>query len=240
MTNHLIQTLILLFFITVNFIVTKLIGINPEIIAGFEWGETKEEKEKLKKWAVLLRKSLNKANIITFIGSAISLVLKSEILFFLFLFLPTTIIVAHAYYKKSSKKLSCKQKTVITVSTVFFVASLLIPIIYIKSIDLKIKYDEKEFIIEGPYATNIVYQDIEEIKMTKKHPVVIQRFNGISLGDIQIGKFVTTNNQRIILFIHSQGPCIEITTKDGCSYYLNSKHSDTTLENYYHIKSTYK
>lgn len=237
MTNHLIHTLILLFFITVNFIVIKLIGINPEIISGFEWGNTKEEKEEATRWVALLRKSMNTANIITFIGSTISLVLESEILFFLFLFLPTTTIVIYAYYIKKRKRLSYKHKTVITVSSTCIVAILLLSIIYIKNIDLKIEYDEKEFKIRGPYTTNIVYQDIKQIKMTKKPPVVIRRSNGISLGDIKIGKFVTSNTPKAVFFIHSQGPCIEITINDGSSYYLNSKHSDITLENYCHIKS---
>ena len=53
MENNIVQILILFVIVGINYGCQKLTRSNPEMISGFHWGKTDEEKENDRAWLIL-------------------------------------------------------------------------------------------------------------------------------------------------------------------------------------------
>ena len=76
--------------------------------------------------------------------------------------------------------------------------------------------EDKQFIITGAYGRNIDYNDIDDIILQTKMPVVGIKNNGLNLGPILKGHFTVEGMGKALLFFRStHGPVLVITTKDN-------------------------
>ena len=85
MENNIAQFIILFVIVGISYGCQKLVRCNPEMISGFHWGETDEEKERDRAWLNLFSRSMGIANLITLIGGVLS-ILFLGILFYLLFF----------------------------------------------------------------------------------------------------------------------------------------------------------
>jgi len=80
MENNIVQILILFVIVGINYGCQKLTRSNPEMISGFHWGKTDEEKENDRVWLILLSRCMRIANLITMIGGIISIIFRNSLL----------------------------------------------------------------------------------------------------------------------------------------------------------------
>jgi hypothetical protein len=98
-----------------------------------------------------------------------------------------------------------------------------------------ISVEKDKIIINGVYGTNILFEDIQDIKLENAIPKVLKKTNGMNVGDNLKGEFEVENLGKVKLFLSSKKTCIYIYTED--IIILNLKDSQDTEQLYKLIKS---
>ncbi len=229
MSERITFAVVLLVVIAVSYGAVWLSSCRPELLSGFKWGDTEEQRERDREWLNLLRRSLNTANLITLIGGFVCICLMWDFIFVLFLVLPLAVAVMYAYSRRRLERISASKVVACIVGIVVLVL-VLSPIAYMGGRDLKMAISPDGLHVSGMYGTTIPYDDIELLSLEQQAPESRLRTNGFSLGGTNIGHFLTKDDERVVLFLHSRGCCIKIVCSGGKTYYLNFKHEDDTLD----------
>lgn len=101
MNHYTVSISILFFYIFINHAVAKLIEMNPNIIAGFKWGDTPKERREDKKWISMLCKHIKKSSFIILSGGLFSIAIKNQTVYFVFLVCPPLIVAVHACWYRA-------------------------------------------------------------------------------------------------------------------------------------------
>lgn len=228
MGNYIVQFVILFVIVGINYGCQKLIQHNPEMISGFHWGETDEEKEKDRAWLKLLSRCMAIANLITMAGGVLSIIFHSPLFYFLSLALPVTIAMIYAYSKRTGSKGQTFTTSKIVSIVSVIVVLLLIPVVYSYQRDLEVSITQNGMGIGGMYGEELTWQEITEVSMSNTLPSIDRKTNGFSLGAVKLGNFKTTDGQSIKLFTHSAENHIRLVKTDNMVYYLSCKNKDAT------------
>ena len=233
MAQIFIQILIALWTSITLYVVSLFAKKHPNIIAGFKWSSTPEGIELDKQWLEIFHKIMTLASIITLIGSLIGILFKSNILFILFLSLPSlfsSIYIATLRSKKQATKVkhNNKRKSIIIATSIIVLFSILIFYPYYKDLNVILKSDHME--ITGIYGTTIEYDNITQIQLLNSLPHISYRSNGYSIGPVNLGNFKEVNGNILKLFTHSDSCFIYIKNKNNIVYYMSKKrHNDTKI-----------
>ena len=101
-------------------------------------------------------------------------------------------------------------------------------IFYLPSIsgDERISVQADAVVINGPYSRVIPRRQIVLVKTDAKMPKIRWRTNGISIGNINIGHFKTTEGKEVLLYLSSKKcPITLLRTKSGEEIYINFRDS---------------
>ena len=206
------------------------------MIAGFRWSDTLEGVERDRRWLQLFHRSMSLSAAITLAGGILSVLVGSDILFMAFMMLPVSIASVCAAVNAPSKKKTAlrhkRMKTVVAISTALLV---IVPFVYLYAKDLEVVLGEDRMKIEGIYETEIRYDDILQIEECRILPNLSFRSNGLGLGSVRIGYFVTQDGITVKLFTHSDSCFIFIKDKKGNSFYMSKKNIEDTAKLYEEI-----
>ena len=228
MENNIVQIVILFVIVAINFGCQKLTQSNPEMISGFQWGETDEEKEKDRAWLILLSRCMKIANLITIIGGVLAIIFHSSLFYFLSLALPITIAVIYAYCKRIGSATQAVNKRNRVIFVLVLVVFLLAPVLYAYQSDLEVSITGNGMEISGMYGENLTWEEITEASLSNTLPSISIRTNGFSLGVTKLGNFKTTDGQSIKLFAHSDENYIRLVKNHKTIYYLSCKDKEAT------------
>lgn len=202
---------------------------NPKLIRGFKWGNTPEEREEDELWLKRYRRNMTIAAVVIFFGGITSALFKNTIALLIFLILPSTVAILYSTFTQPRQSKLNKASAII-ISFAVVIACILVPVYFTKATDLETTMYKDHIEIGGIYGTTIYYDDITEIKTCDRLPEISLRTNGLSLNDVKLGYFKTADNEKIIIFAHSDSKFIQITDKKQGKIYLNSKHPEKTEE----------
>jgi len=104
----------------------------------------------------------------------------------------------------------------------------------------KVIIDTNTFKLKGLYGINLPFTEITaaDTIVWSKMPSISIRTNGISLNNVNRGKFRTTNGETIHLSIYSGvSPVIRIVERNGSVYYINRKNTTETRQIFKEINS---
>lgn len=245
MDNVYLLIIILLLVAGINVLITLLIKKHPEKISGFKLGNTPEERKNGCIWIGLLSKVLHVANIVTIIGAVISIVLDNLWAYALSLSLPVIVAVIYAYTKlkdtnRTDTENSNRKNITLACIICFCLTCGCIAIAYPCNSDLNLTFDKTGINIEGMYGETIPYKEIKTASIVYELPPLKYRSNGFSAGETKLGNFITKADEHIMLFTHSKGLYIRLTTTSGKSFYMNNKQAEQTTKNYEAIKHKLK
>ena len=228
-----IQIFIALWISITLYIVSLFAQKHPNIIAGFKWSNTPEGIELDKQWLKIFYRIMTLASIITLIGSLFGILLKSDILFILFLSLPSlfsSIYIATLRSKMPTTKVkhNNRRKSIMIALSIIVLFSIPIFYPYYKDLNVILKSDHIE--ITGIYGTNIEYDSIAQIQLLNSLPHISYRSNGYSIGPVNLGNFKEVNGNMLKLFTHSDSCFIYIKNKNDTVYYMSKKrYNDTKI-----------
>lgn len=233
MVQIFIQILIALWVSITLYVVSLFAKKHPNIIAGFKWSSTPEGIELDKQWLKIFYRIMTLASIITLIGSIIGILFKSNILFILFLSLPSlfsSIYIATLRSKMQSAKVKHNNRRKSLIITTSIVVLFSIPFFYPYCKDLNVIFKSDHLEITGIYGTTIEYDSITQIQLLNSLPHISYRSNGYSIGPVNLGNFKGANGNILKLFTHSDSCFICIKSKNNIVYYMSKKqHNDTKI-----------
>lgn len=214
-------------------LVGLLVKKKPTSINGFN----RLDEHHRKTYPLFLQKLMTIAGITTVIGCVIFVLLKWYIGIIIFLFLPSFIMVFILLLKE--KKINHKKSTNILI--VFFIALTIIlsfSLVY-SSKEHSIYFESEGIKIIGLYGENISFNSISNITLTNNLPTIRLRTNGLGLGAIRKGYFLTKEKGTVKLFLTStSAPYIQMQTISGEYIFINFRDANKTIENYNKIKSS--
>lgn len=233
MTPVIVQLLIVIFVSALLFGVTLWAVRSPNIISGFKWGDTPEEIEQDKQWLRRFYRVMTRTALVIFVGGVLSIVLKSMLLYVLFLCVPAFVAPLYlALLAPRRKRVTPRRKAVCWGIIVSVVLLLVGPAVHFYNKDLKAVFAADYLEITGLYGMAIPYDDILRIKECSALPELSYRANGLSLGTTNLGYFKTRDGETVRLFTHSDSCFIEIEDCLHNRLYLSKKRADETKELY--------
>lgn len=228
MEKMIIQSIILLLVVGINYGCIRLIRSNPDILSGFKMSDDPYQRERDKEWVKKLLSYLFRASILTFLCGLAGIIFRLPTLYLLSLILPTAIAYITADLSRSTKTDKKRKTRIVTIIKIASVLLICIPILFISRSDLKVKFNDSGLEVSGLYGVTIPYSAIKQVSLCDSLPRLKIRTNGFALGDTRLGHFRTSDGKRITLFTHSDKECIRIVKTDGSIYYLSYKENDET------------
>lgn len=228
MSEIIIQSIILLSVVALNYGCMKLAKMNPNIISGFKVSDEPEQRQKDLQWLSLLAKYMNIANIITLIGGFIGIFSKLQIVYFLFLILPICFAAILAYSRRGNITNQKASKSTILTTIIVAIIIIATPFIYTIKTDLEVNLSDSKIEIAGQYGQVIKIQDISEVELCQSLPEIDIKTNGFALANTCIGHFRTTEGKNVVLFTHSNNCFIRISLNNGNTFYLSHKAPQAT------------
>ena len=205
----------------------------PNIISGFRWGNTPEEVEQDRLWLRRFYRVMTRTALVIFVGGVVSIVLKSMLLYVLFLCVPAFVAPLYlALLVPRRKTVTPGRKAVCWGIIVFIVLLLVMPAVLFYNKDLKVVFASDYLEIKGLYGQTIRYDDILRIEECSALPEISYRANGLSLDATNLGYFKTRNGETVKLFTHSDSCFIEIEDCRHNRFYLSRKRTEETSELY--------
>lgn len=178
-------------------------------------------------WLKKMFRYMNIANIITFTGGLISIVIDLNELYYIFLFLPYSLALFVGYLqRKEGNGKKNNKMAIITILVVILLMS--VPVIYTSCSDLDITISDKEISIGGLYGLAIPLNEIKKTKLCSSVPNISRKTNGFALDKTRLGHFKTANGKDIMLFTHSDSYFLRIVRTNGTTYYLSFKNEEAT------------
>lgn len=203
----------------------------PNIISGFRWGNTPEEVEQDRLWLRRFYRVMTRTALVIFVGGVVSIVLKSMLLYVLFLCVPAFVAPLYlALLVPRRKTVTPGRKAIYWGIIVSIVLLLVMPAVYFYNQDLKVVFASDYLEIKGLYGQTIRYDDILRIEECSALPEISYRANGLSLDATNLGYFKTRNGETVKLFTHSDSCFIEIEDKHHNCFYLSKKRTEETNE----------
>lgn len=205
----------------------------PNIISGFRWGNTPEEVEQDRLWLRRFYRVMTRTALVIFVGGVVSIVLKSMLLYVLFLCVPAFVAPLYlALLVPRRKTVTPGRKAVCWGIIVFIVLLLVMPAVLFYNKDLKVVFASDYLEIKGLYGQTIRYDDILRIEECSALPEISYRANGLSLDATNLGYFKTRNGETVKLFTYSDSCFIEIEDCRHNRFYLSRKRTEETSELY--------
>jgi hypothetical protein len=193
-----------------------------------------------KEGAILIApKAFYITGIFTIIGGGILFLFGNPLLLIIWTIIPAPILLVYINSKLIRSKLG-KVSIIIAGASILFVLSITaFLVLSAREPSLIIENDLVK--ISGLYGESIPTEDIREVSLTEERLVIAYRSNGLGLGEIKKGHFVTNEGHPIKLFLQrSKGPFIQIINNEGLNYYINFKDSIKTKSNYQIIKKSFE
>ena len=233
MTPVIVQLLIVIFVSALLFGVTLWAVRSPNIISGFKWGDTPEEIGQDKQWLRRFYRVMTRTSLVIFVGGVMSIVLKSMLLYVLFMCIPAFVAPLYLVLLVPRRKtVTPGRKAVCWGIIVSAVLLLVVPAVHFYNKDLKIVFAADYLEITGLYGMAIPYDDILRIKECSALPELSYRANGLSLDATNLGYFKTRDDETVKLFTHSDSCFIEIEDKHHNCFYLSKKKTEETNKLY--------
>ena len=205
----------------------------PNILSGVRWGNTPEEVEQDRLWLQRFYRVMMRTTLVIFVGGVVSIVLKSMLLYVLFLCVPAFVAPLYlALLVPRRKTVTPGRKAVCWGIIVFIVLLLVMPAVHFYNKDLKVVFASDDLEIKGLYGQTIRYDDILRIEECPALPEISYRANGLSLDATNLGYFKTRNGETVKLFTHSDSCFIEIEDCRHNRFYLSRKRVEETSELY--------
>lgn len=237
MTNLIVQSLILLSVVGLNYACIRLSKTNPNIISGFKISDEEEQRQKDLEWLKRLQRYMNIANVITLVGGFIAVFCEQQMVYFLFLVLPICFASSLAYaVRETNTKHKTRKNSVILLIIAIFAVTIATPILYTTLSDLKINFSENKIEISGAYGKNIKLQDIDEIVLCESLPEISIKTNGFALAKTRIGNFRSSEGKNVMLFTHSDKCFVRITLNNGTTYYMSCRDIKATEQLFVKMK----
>ncbi len=203
----------------------------PEMISGFKWSDTPEGKEADRKWLDLVRRTMNITALITLIGSLISILIKSNIFYIIFLVCPILVEGIYISIKRTPQKPF--NATSVTVLMVTILVVVFVAFFYLT--DLKVHFEDDHIKISGMYGMTMKYSDICQIGECESLPPLSYRSNGFAFGKVKLGYFKSANGNTVKLYVHSDSHFIFIEDHSHNLIYISKKRTSQTDELYNNI-----
>ena len=228
-----IQLVIVIFTSALLYGVTLWAVRCPNIISGFRWGNTPEEVEQDRLWLRRFYRVMTRTALVIFVGGVVSIVLKSMLLYVLFLCVPAFVAPLYlALLVPRRKTVTPGCKAIYWGIIVSIVLLLVMPTVHFYNKDLKVVFASDYLEIKGLYGQAIRYDDILRIEECSALPKISYRANGLSLDATNLGYFKTRNGETVKLFTHSDSCFIEIEDCRHNRFYLSRKRTEETSELY--------
>jgi hypothetical protein len=215
-------------YILIGFWIVK----KPTSISGYN----KSDEHHRKTYPFFVQKLMTLTGIVTIIGCLICILLKWHIGVFIFLLLPSFIMIFILLLKE--KKTYNKKSTIVMI--VFFAVLTIILSIFLvnSSREHSIFFEQEGIRISGLYGGYILFKDIAEVTLTNKIPTIQLRTNGFALGAVRRGYFRLKEMGTVKLFLTStSGPYVQIRTVSNQYIIINFGNTDKTIDSYNKIKS---
>lgn len=224
-----IQLVIVIFTSALLYGVTLWAVRCPNIISGFRWGNTPEEVEQDRLWLRRFYRVMTRTALVIFVGGVVSIVLKSMLLYVLFLCVPAFVAPLYlALLVPRRKTVTPGRKAIYWGIIVSIVLLLVMPAVHFYNKDLKVVFASDYLEIKGLYGQTIRYDDILRIEECPALPEITYRANGLSLDATNLGYFKTRNGETVKLFTHSDSCFIEIEDCRHNRFYLSRKRTEET------------
>ena len=95
--------------------------------------------------------------------------------------------------------------------------------------------------IEGSYAKEIPIASITQVDDNATVPDIEMRTNGTSLGENNVGHFLTKEGKNVLLYLHSDDTNVTyIKTKNNEDIYINFKDSALSVDFHNKLKAVYR
>jgi hypothetical protein len=211
------------------------------LISGYNtMSKEKKKNIDIKNLAKLISIFLYSSAAIFFIGIFMALIkipYANEISLIIFLLNITIMLIfAQKYdmnnYDKNGKIKKSAKFILVGIITLLFVIS---GSIYYLGRECNVSVEKDKIVISGIYGRNILFEDIEDIRLESSIPQVLRKTNGMNVGDTLKGNFEVKDLGKVELFLNSKETCIYIYTDE--IIILNLKDSQDTEQLYKLIKS---
>lgn len=240
MSSNFILIIVLLLIVVINFMIVLI--IKKHIVKISKYSLIREDERDLQvklKWESSLYRVINICNIVTLIGGLMGIYFSSMLLFSVLIAIPVPLGIMYVYSinRRPDYVYPHNKKGYVVI---FFVICILLismwGVYYQYRSDLVVSVSETELKISGLYGTDIMYDDIQEVTLQNRLPLIKLRSNGFAVGNIRLGNFITKDDVHVILFAHSDSCFIRIVTKSDNIYYLSAKKPDETIKIFRIIK----
>lgn len=215
--------------------VAALAKMNPELINGFKWGETPEEKEEDRRWLGLFHSCWKLTAAVLLFGCIVASLLKSEVLYVFFIILP--VLAASIYcLVKSPKRMMPKSRNAIVALLSAVMIAVVVLIGYVRFTDLDATVEKDRIEVAGMYDVTVKCSEITDMAICNSLPKISFRTNGVSLDGVKLGHFQTADGEEVLLLLHGDAPFIRIMDKEHGTIYMNAREAGKTQALYKQLK----
>lgn len=242
MNSNIILITVLLLIVVTNIIIVVIIRKHPGSISGFSMAKDESDIQGKQQWRALLCRMIITGSTVTLAGGLTAVYYSNILLFSVSVSLPVLLGVMYAYSKRRrtgcSNPKSKKNYALIIIPTciICILLAALGSVFYLSRSNLEISVTQTELKINGLYGTDILYRDIKEMNLQSRLPAIKLRSNGFAAGNTKLGNFITQDDERMMLFVHSDTCFIRIVARNGKTYYLNAQEPDETVKTFKRIK----
>ena len=101
---------------------------------------------------------------------------------------------------------------------------------------MEIKKEGNSVRITNSLGKEMLFSEVQEIKLVSELPKVVVRKGGFELGEVKKGRFKTKDREEIILYLQSKDfPYIMLIKKNGEKMFYNYKYPEKTRQTYQQI-----
>ena len=211
---------------------------DPTVLFGYN-RMSEEEKNNLdiQKIAKHAKKTFVTLGSLLILGFFIMLLLDKEEYSVIWMLL--VIFVGFGYLLKNSKKFlhNTKKKHTLLGYVILSVAFLFCFIIIFTGMSsMEIKKEGNSVRITNSLGKEMLFSEVQEIKLVSELPKVVVRKGGFELGEVKKGRFKTKDREEIILYLQSKDfPYIMLIKKNGEKMFYNDKYPEKTRQTYQQI-----